>query len=62
MHLNFDFMTDTSIDIQRPIYLKILQWTCPDECKYSCMWPTVDWFINAGIGVQQFYGKVQRKI
>ena len=22
------------------------------------MWPTVEWFVDAGIGVQQFYGKV----
>jgi len=49
--------TDSSKIVDAPIYLKLLQWTCPDECKYTCMWPTVDWFVNAGIGVQQFYGK-----
>nr|SVE92417.1 EOG090X0702 [Megafenestra aurita] len=40
-----------------PLHLRLLQWTCSDECKYFCMWPTVDWFIEAGIGAQQFYGK-----
>nr|SVE94265.1 EOG090X0702 [Simocephalus serrulatus] len=40
-----------------PLYLKLLQWSCNDECKYMCMWPTVNWFVEAGIGVQQFYGK-----
>lgn len=41
-----------------PLHLKLLQWSCNDECKYMCMWPTVNWFVEAGIGVQQFYGKV----
>ena len=41
-----------------PLHLRVLQWTCSDECKYFCMWPTVNWFVDAGIGVQQFYGKV----
>nr|SVE93645.1 EOG090X0702 [Scapholeberis mucronata] len=40
-----------------PLHLKLLQWECPDECKYMCMWPVVGWFVDAGIGVQQFYGK-----
>nr|SVE74210.1 EOG090X0702 [Daphnia barbata] len=42
---------------QLPLISRVLQWTCADECKYLCMWPTVNWFIEAGIGVQQFYGK-----
>nr|SVE75152.1 EOG090X0702 [Daphnia dolichocephala] len=42
---------------QLPLVLRILQWTCSDECKYFCMWPTVNWFVEAEIGVQQFYGK-----
>lgn len=41
-----------------PLHLQLLQWSCKDECKYTCMWPTVDWFVSAGIGVQQFFGKV----
>lgn len=45
-------------DFQLSLPLRLLQWTCSDECKYMCMWPTVNWFVEAEIGVQQFYGKV----
>ena len=30
----------------------LLQWSCPEECEYSCMWDTVEI-----IGIRQFYGK-----
>lgn len=49
----------SSQDSQSSLILRALQWTCSDECKYFCMWPTVNWFVEAEIGVQQFYGKVQ---
>jgi len=52
-----DESNNTDIPFHIPIHLKLLQWSCTDECKYSCMWPTVEWFVDAGIGVQQFYGK-----
>jgi len=48
-----------SAQVELPLHLRLLQWTCSDECKYFCMWPTSDWFETAGIGVQQFNGKVQ---
>ena len=35
-----------------------LVWTCPDDCKYQCMWKTVDAFVENGIDIPQFYGKV----
>nr|SVE80146.1 EOG090X0702 [Daphnia magna] len=47
----------SSQDSQSSLILRALQWTCSDECKYFCMWPTVNWFVEAEIGVQQFYGK-----
>ncbi|XP_037084681.1 post-GPI attachment to proteins factor 3-like [Pollicipes pollicipes] len=34
-----------------------LVWTCPDDCKYECMWKTVDAFVENGIDIPQFYGK-----
>nr|SVE69827.1 EOG090X0702 [Eubosmina coregoni] len=49
--------SESTISYELPLHLKLLQWTCSDDCKYYCMWPTVDWFVDAGIGVQQFYGK-----
>ena len=30
----------------------LLQWSCPDECEYNCMWDTVEI-----IGIHQFNGK-----
>nr|SVE72964.1 EOG090X0702 [Ceriodaphnia reticulata] len=51
------FVREKEADFQLPLHLRVLQWTCSDECKYFCMWPTVKWFVDAGIGVQQFYGK-----
>nr|SVE78888.1 EOG090X0702 [Daphnia lumholtzi] len=47
----------SSQDSQSFFILRALHWTCSDECKYFCMWPTVNWFVEAEIGVQQFYGK-----
>ena len=42
----------------QPWYLWLLQWSCKDECRYQCMWKTVDAFKKDNIGVPQFYGKV----
>ena len=54
--------TQDSINLQnyhkaQPIYLKFLLWDCVDECKYECMWLTVDWFIRNQYDIPQFYGK-----
>lgn len=42
---------------QQTWYLWLLQWSCKDECRYECMWKTVDAFQKDGSGVPQFYGK-----
>lgn len=41
----------------QPWYLWLFQWSCKDECRYQCMWKTVDAFKKDHIGVPQFYGK-----
>lgn len=41
----------------QPWYQAALQWTCKDECIYTCMWTTVDAFYKDGIGTPHFYGK-----
>ncbi|XP_041366016.1 post-GPI attachment to proteins factor 3-like [Gigantopelta aegis] len=41
----------------QPLYMQLLQWSCIDECKYDCMWKTVDAFHNDNSNVPQFYGK-----
>ncbi|XP_059155699.1 post-GPI attachment to proteins factor 3-like [Physella acuta] len=47
----------TDFNLTQPLYMKFLQWTCRDECKYECMWTTVDAFSRDGSNVPQFYGK-----
>ena len=42
----------------QPVCERYLQWSCSDECKYNCMWKTVDAFHRDGLNVPQFYGKV----
>lgn len=32
-------------------------WSCKDECKYDCMWLTVDYFTDSGYTAPQFHGK-----
>lgn len=44
---------------QQPFCEKLLQWNCKDECKYECMWITVDAFQKDHLSVPQFYGKVK---
>ncbi|KAH9520064.1 Post-GPI attachment to proteins factor 3 [Bulinus truncatus] len=48
---------ETDFLLHQPAYLNILQWTCLDECKYNCMWTTVDAFLRDGSHIPQFYGK-----
>ena len=43
---------------QQPVYETLLKWSCSDECKYTCMWITVDAFQRDGMDIPQFYGKV----
>ncbi|KAJ8314078.1 hypothetical protein KUTeg_008639 [Tegillarca granosa] len=42
---------------QQPFCEKLLKWSCTDECKYGCMWITVDAFQKDHLSVPQFYGK-----
>lgn len=45
-------------DYQQPSYLRALRWGCADECRYECMWRSVDQFQENQQAVPQFYGKV----
>lgn len=42
---------------KQPFYLKLLGWNCIEECKYECMWKTVEYFQKLNYQVPQFYGK-----
>ncbi|KIY48237.1 Per1-like protein [Fistulina hepatica ATCC 64428] len=40
-----------------PLFLRLTMWTCPDDCKYTCMHAITDVAITSGFRVQQYYGK-----
>ncbi|XP_001607194.2 post-GPI attachment to proteins factor 3 [Nasonia vitripennis] len=40
-----------------PLNLRLLHWTCKEDCSYSCMWETVHFFTSRGLHVPQFHGK-----
>ncbi|KAG5896514.1 hypothetical protein JTB14_020487 [Gonioctena quinquepunctata] len=42
---------------QRSIILHLTQWTCDDDCKYDCMWKTVEAFHDRKWRTPQFHGK-----
>ncbi|XP_045515452.1 post-GPI attachment to proteins factor 3 [Pieris brassicae] len=39
------------------IWSKISWWTCDDECRYNCMWKTVQGFEERGFNTPKFHGK-----
>lgn len=41
----------------QPFFESLFQWSCLDDCKYNCMWDTVDAFVKDGRKVPQFHGK-----
>ncbi|XP_046470456.1 post-GPI attachment to proteins factor 3 isoform X1 [Neodiprion pinetum] len=49
--------TDMSFKESAPLELRLLLWTCDDNCRYICMWKTVDYFASQGWNIPQFYGK-----
>ncbi|XP_013409163.1 post-GPI attachment to proteins factor 3-like [Lingula anatina] len=50
-------VSDAAWAEQLPWYMRLLNWTCPDECSYFCMWRAVEAFQKDGSPVPQFYGK-----
>ena len=48
----------TTFESQQAFYMRLLRWSCLDECRYNCMWQTVEYFVEVEKrGVPQFYGK-----
>jgi hypothetical protein len=52
-----NFRSSVGAQVQ-PLYLKITKWSCQDECRYDCMWKTVEAFSNRNWDIPQFHGKV----
>lgn len=44
-------------EIEQDVWCRMFQWSCSDECKYQCMWQTVDAFKERFGIVPKFYGK-----
>lgn len=42
---------------QQSVGESLLGWSCSDDCRYFCMWSTVDTFIQYRLNVPQFHGK-----
>ncbi|KAI0310569.1 Per1-like protein [Amylostereum chailletii] len=40
-----------------PFFMRLAQWSCTDDCKYTCMQMTTDHEEESGVPVQQYYGK-----
>ncbi|XP_074658916.1 GPI-specific phospholipase A2-like PGAP3 [Tubulanus polymorphus] len=48
--------TDNRV-LNQAVYMRVLGWTCTDECTYDCMWETVEAFQKDSSPIPQFYGK-----
>lgn len=47
----------TEFTLAQPLLMQLLSWTCLDECKYECMWTTVEAYHRDSSQVPQFFGK-----
>ncbi|CAH1789508.1 unnamed protein product, partial [Owenia fusiformis] len=50
-------ISDIKYENKLPFYMRWLKWNCVDDCKYQCMWPTVEFFKDRGWPIPQFHGK-----
>lgn len=49
---------DEDFKVQPSIPLRVLMWSCKEDCSYGCIWETVNYFTSHGLNVPQFHGKV----
>ena len=54
-----DKIIEDAFQNQLPFANRLLGWTCFEECQHDCMWSTVDAFVNDGMPIPQFHGKVR---
>ncbi|KZC05343.1 PREDICTED: post-GPI attachment to proteins factor 3 [Dufourea novaeangliae] len=48
---------DEDFKVQPSVSLRMLLWSCKEDCSYSCTWETVNYFTSHGLKVPQFHGK-----
>lgn len=53
-----DHFTDHRFKVLPSLSLRLLFWSCKEDCSYNCTWKTVDHFTSHGLKVPQFHGKV----
>jgi hypothetical protein len=53
-YLDMNFKENPRLD------LRLLFWTCKENCSYLCMWETVNFFSSRGLYIPQFHGKVNK--
>lgn len=40
-----------------PFALRLMRWSCADNCKYTCMHMLTDFALESGVRMEQYYGK-----
>ncbi|KAI8979218.1 Per1-like-domain-containing protein [Mycotypha africana] len=57
----FNHCVDECVQLSCPVeldfFLKLLKWSCSDNCKYTCMQSLTDKALQEGTPVYQYYGK-----
>ncbi|CAK9831483.1 Post-GPI attachment to proteins factor 3 [Anthophora retusa] len=54
---NDNCVNDQKFKVQPSLSLRLLLWSCKEDCSYNCVWKTVDYFTSHGLKVPQFHGK-----
>ncbi|KAI4494090.1 hypothetical protein M0802_009244 [Mischocyttarus mexicanus] len=57
-YLNNHCKNNVTFNNPPALSLSLLSWSCIEDCKYMCMWRTVEYFESHGLRVPQFNGKI----
>ncbi|XP_054001912.1 post-GPI attachment to proteins factor 3 [Hylaeus anthracinus] len=49
--------SDGGFKVQPSVPMRLLRWSCKEDCSYGCIWETVNYFISHGLNIPQFHGK-----
>lgn len=55
--MEFQDCIDVCPSIEPQGWLRLMQWTALDDCKYWCMHKITRYRIEQGLSIQQYYGK-----
>ena len=54
--------TGSGVEERLPWVLRLLRWSCGEECQYQCMWQVTSEDVRLNRPVKQFFGKVGNSI